>query len=140
MANLKTFGIQKTKVTGSRLTDFISLAAVRDEFTVAGKKVIMQTLPGGILRRLSESVDGFDVYTKDRALKIEILARSLRSMDGNSLIPEMEEGTNDSRAEIIRKIINVIDRWEQPVIDMFYEKYIELLKVQKEFIDELKKG
>ena len=132
--------IKKAKVTGSKLTDFISFGAVREEFTIIDKKVTMETLPAAILRKIYEMADGLDLYTKEKVFKIEILARSIKSMGGESLVEELDsDDASHSRVEIIDKMKMVIGRWEQPVVDIFFEKYEELVTIQKAFIAEVRK-
>lgn len=119
------------------LEDFILVGAVKETKEIMGTKVLMQTIPGEQLKNLLIDSTGLDIIARDKVTKIEILSRAIKSIGGISVLPDDE--SKKTRAEIIQEIRVKIGAWEQPVIDLFYEKYTELVTEQRDFIEQLKK-
>ena len=131
----------KDKTRASSLEDFVLLGAVKEEKEVFDNKVIMQTLPSGFIKKLAIESSGLDMFAKDKVFKVEILARAIKKLNGQPLVPDAAEDEDQqvSRVETIDKIKKIIGKWEQPLVDIFYALYEELAAEQKEFFEQLKK-
>lgn len=126
----------------SSLDDFILFGSVTDTVEVFGQKVTMKTLNAGFLRNLAVETSGLDLIAKDRVWKINVLARAIKSLNGNSLVPDNSDDEYKEkmdRTDIVKEATKKISQWEQFVIDEFYKAYMKLEDEQKTFADEIRK-
>jgi len=124
------------------LDDFILFGSVKDEVEVFGQKVTMKTLESGFLRNLAVETSGLDLLARDRVWKINVLARAIKSLNGNSLVPEDPDDElkdRSDRTDVVKEAIKKISKWEQFVVDAFYNEYAKLEKQQSEFAEEMRK-
>ena len=128
-----------TRITKG-LQDFVGLGCVEETREIFGNKFLMTTIPAASIRRITVECSGLDLAARDRIMKIEILSRAIRSINGHSPFPQDAESSQvtsqEEGVEVIRKILGNI---EQPIIDVLHENYLDLVKAQNEFIEELKK-
>lgn len=124
------------------LDDFIAFGSVQGEVEVFGQKVTMKTLSAGFLRNLAVESSGLDLLAKDRVWKINVLARAIKSINGNSLVPDNSEDElkeKFDRTDMVKEAIKKISGWQQFVVDAFYAEYQKLEDQQREFVEELRK-
>ena len=131
--------ILKQSPNASTLEQFIGLGSVKEERQIFGNKVVMQTLPSSVIASIMVQCSGLDMIARDRIVKIEILSRSIKSISDQSLIVEDLDDETDTKAERLDKIKKTIGKWEDELINVAFDEYNELLKIQKNFFDELKK-
>jgi len=126
---------QKTKAMS--LEDLILFGSVKDTVDVFGQSIVMQTLSAGFLRNVAVETSGLDVIARDYVWKIKVLARAIKSINGNQLLPENPDSTK--REDVVEEIEKVLSKWELFVINEAYSKYEKLMDEQKKFADELRK-
>ncbi len=110
------------------LEDLIFLGAVQEEVSLLGKKWKMQTLNSEEHLSATSSTGDYETLSRIYALKLEILCRSLKAIDGIQLDDESET------FEFVRKL-------QPPIINKLYEEYEKLQQKQNDSlrnIDDIK--
>ena len=129
---------KKDGIRATGLEDFILLGSVKGTFDVFGQKITMQTLSVGFLRNVAVETSGLDIISRDYVWKIKILAHSMKTINGNPLVQE-DPTVKTNSGDKIDEIVNIIAKWEKFVVDEAYSHYEEMMKEQKQFVDEIRK-
>ena len=104
------------------LEDLIFMGKIEEEVKVFGKKWTLSTLSSGEQLQATSSTDGYDTLSRVNALKIQILARSLKKVEGIEL-------------DDVEETLEFINKMQMPMINELFTKYE---KIQQKQNSELK--
>lgn len=111
------------------LEDLIFIGEVKETYTVCGKQWVLKTLTSEEQLTATASTRDYDNISRVNALKRAYLARSIIEVDN---IPLRD----------INEKIEFLGTLQQPIIDLLYDKYLDVQKKQdeelKDFEDDLK--
>ena len=106
------------------LEDLIFLGVAEDTVTVFGKKWTLKTLTSEEHLTATNNTSDYETLSRIYALKLEILARAIKSVENNQLTDLAET------LEFVRKL--------QPiVVNKLYEEYEKLQQKQNETLNDL---
>lgn len=106
------------------LEDLVFIGKLEKEYPVYGKKWVLTTLTSDEQLEATSATANYDTLARVSALKIEILARSLKSVGGVELVD-----LNES-SEFVGKL-------QTPIINALFTKYEELQQEQDEALKDL---
>lgn len=106
------------------LEDLIFIGKVEKDYTVFGKQWTLSTLTSDEQLEATSATASYDTLARVNALKIEILARSLKKIEGVEL--------ND-----IAETSEFVGKLQGPVINALFSKYEELQKEQDDALKDL---
>lgn len=106
------------------LEDLIFLGVAEEEFTVFGKTWTLKTLDSEEHLDATNATGDYDTLSRIYALKVEMLGRALKSVEGIKL-KDKEESLS-----LVRKL-------QPAVVNKLYEKYEELQKQRSDSLNEL---
>lgn len=106
------------------LEDLVFIGKLEENFVVFGKNFTLSTLTSNEQLSATSATDGYDTLARVNALKIEILARSLRKVEDVELTDIQES------AEFVGKL-------QMPIINELFSKYEVLQKKQDDALKEL---
>ena len=106
------------------LEDMIFIGCVKETYKLFNKEWTLKSLTADEIVEASLITRDYDQLSRINAIKVSTLTRSLVALDGEELTDL------DEKAKFFSKL-------QQPVIDIIYNKYIELQKKKKNEIDNL---
>lgn len=106
------------------LEDLIFVGKIEETFDLYGKSWTMTTLSSREQVEATAATEGYDNLSRINALKIEILARSIKKIQNVEL--------ND-----VRETLEFISKLQMPVINALFVKYEELQKKQEEALKDI---
>ncbi|MDF2533961.1 MAG: hypothetical protein K0R18_118 [Bacillales bacterium] len=106
------------------LEDLIFIGRIDKSFKVFGKNWTLSTLTSNEQLDATSSTDGYDTLSRVNALKIEILARSVKKVEDIEL--------ND-----VKENVEFIGSLQMPLINELFSKYEVLQKEQDDSLKNL---
>lgn len=106
------------------LEDLIFIGRIDKTFNVFGKKWTLSTLTSSEQLEATSATDGFDTLSRVPALKIAILARSVKKVE------DIELNDVKENSEFIGKL-------QMPLINELFSKYEELQREQDDALKNL---
>lgn len=106
------------------LEDLIFLGNIKEEVSLFGKKWVMETINSEQQLEVMSVTGNQDTLTRIYAIKIEILARAIKSVD-DVLLSDLEENL-----EFIKKM-------QQPVVNKLYDEYEKLQQKQDDSLKDM---
>lgn len=106
------------------LEDLIFLGSMRETYNLFGKKWTLRTITSDEQLKSTIATSNFDMVTRLHAVKLEVLAYSLESIDGVVLNDAVET------IEFLRKL-------PMQVINSLFAKYDELQSKQNEALEDI---
>lgn len=121
----------------NELEQIIRIGVFEKDFNVIGMKVRMRTLTGGEAWDISREVSGYDELAKFSGIKLKTLAHSIVSINDKliSYVPKDAQDTITEEKKIIQNE-EIIRKWQDNLINLFYEKYTELRGEQQNFLQQ----
>lgn len=101
------------------LEDLIFIGTLRETYKLFNKEWTLRTLTADEIIQVTGYSSKYDQLSKINAIKVGTLARSLVSIDN------VELKDLDEKIEFLSKL-------QQPIIELLYNKYEDLLKKQNE--------
>lgn len=101
------------------LEDLIFVGSVKETYKLFNRDWTLKTLTADEQIQATSSTRDYDNISRLNALKVALVARSLTEVNGVEL-------------KDISEKIEFLGALQQPLIDMIYEKYLELQKKQDE--------
>lgn len=106
------------------LEDLIFIGRIQETYKIFGKNFTLSTLTSSEQLEATAATDGYDTLSRVNALKIEILARSLKKVEDIEL--------ND-----VAEKVEFIGKLQMPIINELFAKYEELQKRQDDALKDL---
>lgn len=106
------------------LEDLIFIGKIEESFKIFGKTWKLSTLTSNEQIDATSATDGYDALSRVSALKIEILARSVKQVETTEL--------ND-----IAENVEFIGKLQMPIINELFKKYEALQKKQDDALKDL---
>jgi len=106
------------------LEDLIFIGAVKETVNLFGKQWALETLSSDQQIEVMTVTGNYDTLTRIYAIKLEILARSLKAVDDIPLTDVKEN------LEFIKKL-------QQPVVNKLYDEYEKIQQKQTESLKEI---
>lgn len=106
------------------LEDLIFLGATTNEVTLFGKKWKLGTLSSEEHLEATNMTGQYETLSRIYALKLEILGRSLKEIDGVALDDKIET-------------IGFVKKLQPPVVNKLYEEYEKLQQKQVESLNDI---
>lgn len=101
------------------LEDLVFIGEVKETYKVVGHEWTLKTLTSEEQIAATDSTRNYDNVSRINALKTAVLARSIVELDGIVM-------------KDFRENIEFLGTISQPIIDLVYDKYLELQKKQDE--------
>lgn len=119
----------------NELERIITTGYSEKEFKIINFKVKMRTLTAGETREIANDLSGYDDIAKYRGLQIKALSRCIMSINDKPVMysPENEKDTITDEKKY-RQNEEIIGKWQQKVVELFYNKYRELEDEQADFL------
>jgi hypothetical protein len=106
------------------LEDLIFVGNVQETYKLFGKDWTLKTLSNDEQLAATTSTRDYDNLSRVSAIKISTLARSITEVNNISLTDVTEK-------------IELLGKMQQPIIDLLFDKYIELQKIQDEALKDI---
>lgn len=122
------------------LEQLVFLGRIEDTKIINGFTFDMQTLTGKEQNDVWMSVSFLNNDTKFFLIKVAFLARSITAVNGRDL-DVLYKGKNFRDLTKEQRCINVVEAWQQPLIDELYNFYSEMLERSRRMVtpDNIKK-
>lgn len=114
------------------------LGSQKETVSVLGRKILIQTLDADEEASATAAVSMWDPETRKRVLKVEKLARAIKSIDGAPFSvseSEMKDGVSPMMAAR-----RSLFKWQGPVLDRVHAELEKLEKRRDLALDEIEKN
>jgi hypothetical protein len=119
----------------NELENVIRIGCITEKFDILNFNVEMRTLGSEEVWDIMRETSGFDELAKFHGIKIKTLARSIVGLNGKPIeysAKDKDESKTDQKK--IHQNEEIIGKWQSAVVDIFYEKYVELKGDQDDFL------
>ena len=106
------------------LEDLIFEGEIKETYKIYGKTWVLKALNADEQLAATSSTKSYDNVARIPAIKIAVVSRALKSVNGIELSDLTEK-------------IEFLGKLPPQVVDAVYEKYLELQKKQKDSLDEM---
>ena len=109
------------------LEDLIFIGNLQETYTLFNKTWTLKTLTSDEQLQVANSTRDYDNLARLQAIKIATLARSILEIDNIEL-------------KDVNEKIELLSKLQQPIVDLLYNKYLELQKKQDDEFKSLTLG
>jgi len=106
------------------LEDLIFVGVVKETYKLFGKDWTLKTLTNDEQLQATTSTRDYDNLSRVAAIKISTLARSITDVNDIELTDVLEK-------------IELLGKMQQPIIDLLFDKYVALQKIQDEALKDI---
>jgi hypothetical protein len=104
--------------------DLIFVGRIEKEFDLYGRKWLLATLTTEEQVEATSVTGNFDTISRVNAIKMQILCRALKSIDGNKFLD-------------FNEAFEVLGKMQYPVLNSLFNKYEDLQKDQDDSLKQL---
>ncbi len=121
----------------NELEKIITFGVMEKEFHILKFRVLMRSLTSGEISDIMKETSGYDETAKVTESQIKSLARSIQAINGKPIqYIAKEENESITEYKKIQQNENIIRKWQKSILDLFFNKYIELVGAQNDFLSD----
>jgi hypothetical protein len=120
------------------LEDLVFVGQIERPFDIFGLKIVLRNLDFDDTHKSFDLMTGKNEISQMMSNKKETLARAVVSINGIRPTPqyELKEGKQVEVATATDQMKKVLGKFSEPLINVLYEKYLEVLKEVQDSIDQ----
>jgi len=122
------------------MEELILVGKLREDVTVVGRKFSWHTLDSDEMIGVSAAGSMFDSRTREKAEKIETLARAIEAIDGVPFSSLLKQDEKDRGVTALMKAREVVSRWQPALLEHVHARYRSLVDRQEQAVQEAEKN